>query len=253
MAGRRIRGLADFIPQQLLIILAPLWINGFVYMVVGRMVYMLLTRRRVLNIHARRLTFLFVIFDIIAFLVQASSGSLMSSDNPKTANIGIKILMAGIGLQQFFITMFIVLTGRFQYKLNVAATQGGDYVEQEHVRRDPESHADDYVSQAIHTVPWRRLLYSLYAVLIFITIRNVFRLVEFSDGINGPTATHEAYFYCLEALPILAAVTILAVIHPSCVLRGPDSEFPPKEKKSKKSKQKKRRSSHKPLTEFSDA
>lgn len=53
-----------FIVQSLLILLAPLWINAFVYMVLGRMVNFYLEDKRVLGIPARKLTLYFVLLDI---------------------------------------------------------------------------------------------------------------------------------------------------------------------------------------------
>jgi len=87
------RGLGHFIPQQLLIILAPLWTNAFVYMVAGRMIHFLIPEKKVVGIGARRLTLIFVLCDILSFLIQGSSSSLMSSDNHSTVKIGIKICM----------------------------------------------------------------------------------------------------------------------------------------------------------------
>jgi hypothetical protein len=144
--------------------------------------------------------------------------------------------MAGVAIQQAFITFFVVLAARFHYKLLLGARYTPSYpLEQNHlVGAGTSTHERDdnaIVKPAFYTVPWRRLLYALYITLILITIRNIFRLIEFSDGVHGYIATHEAFFYSLDALPIFAGLIVLAVVHPSCVLEGPDSEFPPREKK----------------------
>ncbi|KAL4781656.1 RTA1 like protein-domain-containing protein [Aspergillus varians] len=241
-AAHQIDGVGDFIPQSIIIFLGPLWLNGFVYMVMGRMVHMLLKRDRVYNISARRLTLIFVILDIVAFIVQASSSGPMSDDDPDVSQTGVYIMMAGVAIQQAFISFFIILAVRFQYKL----TLGTRNLE----ARQIDDHA--IVKPIIHTVPWRRLLYALYLTLVLITIRNIFRLIEFSDGVEGYIAVHEAFFYSLDALPIFCGLIVLAVVHPSCVLQGPDSEFPPREKK-KEQKKRRRRRSHGKERERSDA
>jgi hypothetical protein len=152
-------------------------------------------------------------------------------------------VMAGVAIQQAFITFFAILAARFHYQLILGARYTPSYpLEQNHlVSPSPGSHheRDDnaIVKPAFYTVPWRRLLYALYITLVLITIRNIFRLIEFSDGVHGYIATHEAFFYSLDALPIFAGLIVLAVVHPSCVLDGPDSEFPPREKKNKKGKE----------------
>jgi RTA1 like protein len=53
-------------------------------------------------------------------------------------------------------------------------------------------------------------------------------MVEFSGGqtSSNPLPYHEAYFYILEAVPMLLAILAFNIIHPSSVLVGPDSEVP---------------------------
>ncbi|KAL4860864.1 hypothetical protein BDV12DRAFT_191453 [Aspergillus spectabilis] len=241
-AAHHISGIGDFIPQSIIIFLGPLWLNGFIYMVMGRMVHMLLTRDRIYNISARRITLIFVILDIVAFFVQASSSGPMASDDPDTADLGVYIMMAGVAIQQAFISFFVVLAVRFHYKLITGTRDSQRYSMNENLVRGAESDSAT-VKPVIYTVPWRRLLYALYLTLGLITIRNIFRLIEFSDGVHGYIAVHEAFFYSLDALPIFAGLTVMAVVHPSCVLHGPGSEFPPKEKKDKKNRRRRRRRS----------
>lgn len=58
-----------------------------------------------------------------------------------------------------------------------------------------------------------------------ITVRIIFRLVEFSSGIYGTIPSHEAYFYILEAVPMLIALGALAAVHPGRLMIGDESEF----------------------------
>ncbi|OJD25802.1 hypothetical protein ACJ73_02819 [Blastomyces percursus] len=206
-SAKRIVGLWHVIPQQLLIVLAPVWLNAFVFMVMGRMIYFFIPEKKIFGITAQRITLVFVMLDVFSMLVQASSSSLMSSEDPKMAKIGINIYMAGIGLQELFIITFFVLAGRFQYLMN------------EMERYQP------------HHLRWRRLLYCLYAGLILITIRIIYRLVEYSNGVENGLATSEVAFYCLEAVPMFFGFVLFNVVHPGMVLVGPESEFPKKDKK----------------------
>ena len=120
--------------------------------------------------------------------------------------------MAGVGVQECFIVLFTILAIRFQRKMNQI----------ELVRLSP--------------YPWKRLLYVLYAALTLITVRIIFRLVEYTDGDESHVAVHEAYFYCLEALPMIVSLVIFNVVHPALVLVGPESEFPKRVKKPRKEK-----------------
>jgi len=194
------------IPSQLLILLSPLWINAFLYVLMSRLVYFFVPEKRVAGISARRLSLCFVLLDITAFLMQAGGGSMISSTTPSTALRGIHIYMGGIGLQQFFVLGFTGLVIRFHYKMN----------------------------RLTGSTEWKRPLYVMYASLALITLRIVYRLIEFSSGVYSPLTMHEAPFYCLEALPMFAALLLWNIFHPGQVLVGPDSEFPKKEKKSKK-------------------
>ncbi|KAJ7455808.1 RTA1 like protein-domain-containing protein [Mycena latifolia] len=205
------------VPSQLLILLAPLWINAFLYVLMARLIYFFVPEKHVGGISARRLSLCFVLLDIIAFLAQAGGGSIISNDSPRVALIGIHIYMGGIGLQQLFIFAFTALVMRFHYKMKRLAS---------------------------HRHAWKRPLYAMYASLALITIRIVFRLIEFSSGLFSAITMHEAPFYCLEALPMFAALLLWNIFHPGQVLIGPESEFPKKVKGSKKAKRDKDAEKH---------
>lgn len=70
----------------------------------------------------------------------------------------------------------------------------------------------------------------LTSFAISFQIRIIYRLVEFSagTGTNNPLPTHEAYFYALDAVPMVIAASIMNILHPGQVLIGPESEFPKK-------------------------
>ncbi|KAJ7495344.1 RTA1 like protein-domain-containing protein [Mycena latifolia] len=189
------------VPSQLLILLAPVWLNAFLYVLMSRMVYYFVPDKRIGGISAQRLSVCFVLLDVTSFIVQAAGGSLLSSDSPSTALTGVHIYMGGIGMQQLFILGFISLVVRFHYKM----------------KRNPAARPG-----------WKRLLYAMYASLTLITIRIIFRLVEFSAGVFSNITMHEAPFYCLDALPMFAALLVWNAVHPGQVLVGPESEFPTK-------------------------
>lgn len=61
-----------------------------------------------------------------------------------------------------------------------------------------------------------------------IQIRILFRLVQFSSGTSPSNrlVSSEAYFYLLEAVPMVTALLSFNVVHPGTVLKGPESEMP---------------------------
>lgn len=225
------------IVHQVLLALSPLWVNAYVYMVLGRMVYFFIPEKKCFGITAQRLTLIFVVLDVFAFLVQGSSTTLMNSDDPKMVKIGINICkrhahthfsiskskkhitnqplqpdMGGIGLQELFILIFTGLAIRFQKRMRLVE-----------ITNPPPT-------------PWRPLLYTVYAGLILITIRIIYRLVEYSSGFDSPIATNEPALLALDPTPMSIAILLFGIFHPGRFLVGPDSEFPKKEKKKKRGK-----------------
>jgi len=64
--------------------------------------------------------------------------------------------------------------------------------------------------------------------------RIIFRFVEFSLGFSSTVTDHEAYFYCLDALPMFTAIFLFNAFHPGRVLVGSESEFERKSRQQKK-------------------
>ena len=91
VSGEKVDDLGLFIAHRNFIILAPLWLNAFAYMVLARMVHYYLPEKACFGVTARKFSFMFVTFDIVAFIVQASATGLMVSDDHQQADIGFKL------------------------------------------------------------------------------------------------------------------------------------------------------------------
>ncbi|KAL8727556.1 MAG: hypothetical protein Q9166_005962 [cf. Caloplaca sp. 2 TL-2023] len=113
---------------------------------------------------------------------------------------GLYIYMGGVGFQQFFVLVFFYIASKFQQQ-----------VEQE----DPTR-----LSEAL------LLLYAQYAVLVLITVRTVFGLVDYSKGLDSTIPNHEAYQYVFDSLPMLMASVIFNVDRPDRIIPGKESDFP---------------------------
>ena len=229
--------------QQLLILLAPLWINAFAYMVLGRMIHFFLTPDKVMGIRARSVTKMFVWFDIFSFIVQLIGGLMTNSTNPvKTQKLGIHIYMGGVGLQLFFILIFIVLAVSFHRAINRSMTPNesddskpltpGGYSS---LSRFDYSHYSSSLTPKTPTSALH-LLCILYLVLGLIIFRNMYRLIEFSMGVNSTITHHEWYAYVFDAVPMLCALVAFNIYHPGKVLRGPRSGFSEENKMLKQQK-----------------
>lgn len=210
---------------QILFLLAPLWINAFVYMTFARLAWFFIPDQRIWGIKPASIAKYFVWADVVTFIIQAVGGIMASPGaGPNIIQIGLDIYLAGMSLQQFFILLFLVLMITFHRRAN---------------KNSPE----DVLADGQKKRSWRPLQIMLYVVLALITIRIIYRIVEFAGGItpSNPVPFHEEYSYALDCLPMMLALLVLAVWHPGRTLVGPASEFPRKsraEKKREKQEQK---------------
>ncbi|QKX61007.1 uncharacterized protein TRUGW13939_08153 [Talaromyces rugulosus] len=185
--------------------IAPLFTNAFVYMVMGRMVWNYIPNAKLYRVTAWRFSTYFVVFDIFALLIQvigASSSGASRQANQKVLN-AIHIYMGGIAVQQFFIVVFFFFAIKFHRIILEQVRQG--------------------VHGVSSVLP---LLYAVYAVLLLITTRIIFRLIEYSHGFKSNIPDHEAYQYALDSVPMLFALVILNFIHPGRIMPGKESDLP---------------------------
>ncbi|KIW84060.1 hypothetical protein Z517_03306 [Fonsecaea pedrosoi CBS 271.37] len=250
--------------QLLLILLAPLWINAYIYMLLGRMIHFFLPEGndRVFRVRARAITRMFVAFDITAFLIQATGGTMTGPGvSASVQQTGLNIYTSGVGVQLFFLVIFVALAIRFQRKVK-------------HLRQDrrrlvssrPASYTTDteaqYQSVLLRPLPLRTdspsptttpddveipdldlampLLRLLYITLALIILRNIYRLVEFGTGINSPTVTHEWFAYVFDGVPMFFALLVLNVFNPGKFLQGSRSDFSEEDKARKREKRAKK-------------
>ncbi|KAI9826697.1 MAG: hypothetical protein M1826_006579 [Phylliscum demangeonii] len=212
---------------QLLLLLAPLWVNAFVYMTFGRMIYYFLPEKKLFGIKAPSLARYFVGLDIVSFIIQGVGGSMISPGaDPKVIQTGIHVYMGGIGLQEFFIVVFIGLVVTFHRRMLMLEHKG----------------------ELRGRSRWMRLTFTIYGVLALITMRIIYRLVEYAKGAHpdNPLPFKEVYTYTLDAAPMLIAILLLCIVHPGMVMVGPASHFPSrKEKRALKKERKERKQAEK--------
>ncbi|KAJ7763999.1 RTA1 domain-containing protein [Mycena maculata] len=187
--------------SQILVLIAPLWVNAFDYIVLGRMIHFFLPSHSILGISGSLLGIAFVMLDVVSFVVQLIGGSLAGPTAPESEVFkGIHIYMGGIGLQQFFIFIFLGLAARLHRQLLTLERNGTGKKN------------------------WRPLLFTLYANTHLLP-----SYIEFSAGNEAdknPLPFHEAYFYVFEAVPMLFALAAMNVVHPGLVLVGADADMP---------------------------
>lgn len=118
-----------------------------------RIIHFFLLVHSIFSIPAAVLSFAFVSLDFISFIIQLVGGSYAGPTAPVEEQMkGMYIYMGGIGLQQFFIFMFLGLAVKFHLMM----------VRLERV--------------GVAKRGWKRLLWTLYARLAFISVSSLFLL-----------------------------------------------------------------------------
>jgi len=119
-------------------------------MVLGRLLYFFHPTRTIMSIPASALAFAFVTMDFISFVIQLIGGSWAGPNDPTDKVMqGVHIYMGGIGLQQFFIFVFLGLAIKFHLEMKAFERQG---------------------SLGAGKTGWMKLLWATYASLGFITV-----------------------------------------------------------------------------------
>ncbi|MCJ1301210.1 hypothetical protein MMC08_004009 [Hypocenomyce scalaris] len=201
----------DYAAWFVLILVAPLWTNAFVYMVLGRMVWNFTSKAKILGVTAWRFGLYFVLLDITAFVIQVYGAATATTGTNEPENKvlqGLHIYMIGVGVQQTFALLFLFFVINFHRTL----------------------FKERLTNETSRALP---MLYAIYAVLTLITTRIIFRLCEYSKGLTSTIPNHEAYQYCLDSLPMLAALFLLNIIHPGRIMPGKDSNLPSRKERKR--------------------
>lgn len=174
------------------------------------MIYYFHPCRALLGMSARTIAAVFVLLDVVSFVIQLIGGGMAGpSAPPESQRQGLNIYMAGISLQEFFVIVFIGLCAIFQRDMLKRTQEVGPF-------------------RGFTRAPWGTLLAAVYLSLSLITVRILYRLIEFSGGLDddSPLRTEEVYFFVFEAVPMFAAVAVFILSHPGRVISGPGSEMP---------------------------
>ncbi|KAE9395150.1 RTA1-domain-containing protein [Gymnopus androsaceus JB14] len=171
--------LGVYIVEDLLVLLSPCAFLATDYMLLSRLATSLGQdiADDCLLIPARRITKLFVWSDVITFLIQASGGGL--SVNQKSSSVGIKISLIGLILQLVSFGLFTTMLIAFGFRVRAKYPKAWNI--------STSSRTSESLSSVVFC------------------IRCAFRIAEFAGGYFGFLATHEGYFYLLDALPLWIA------------------------------------------------
>ncbi|OLN85251.1 Protein RTM1-like protein 2 [Colletotrichum chlorophyti] len=186
--------ITPFVQTMTYTVLAPVLVAAGNYLLIGRLIRAVLppTRHTIYKIPGARLTRLFVGCDVVAFLVQGTGSGIASGGNwtGTLGAVGTNVLVAGLGFQVLAFGCYMCVLVRFRVLAG-----------REEREAAPEG--------------WRLVLRAVCASSGLILLRSVFRVVEFAEGTNGYIFRNEWLFWVFEALPMLVAIGVFCVWHPS--------------------------------------
>ncbi|KDQ62161.1 hypothetical protein JAAARDRAFT_30065 [Jaapia argillacea MUCL 33604] len=171
-----------YIGMQILIVCSPAAFLAFNYIVYGRFILNCVGRQYSL-IRPEIVAKLFVISDITTFLVQSGGGSLETSKNTNVQKTGSNIFLAGLIAQAASYVLFMVLLFHAHRKI----VGSGEYSKNE---------------------IWWTAVYSVYFSSVFIVVGCIYRVIELAQGRGGYLLTHEIYFYLLDSVPLIIAISV---------------------------------------------
>ncbi|KAL3450543.1 RTA1 like protein-domain-containing protein [Aspergillus insuetus] len=170
-----------YIGQNVCLLLPPSLYAATIYMIYGRIVVYAQSPEQSI-IAPGKVTKIFVLGDVFAFLLQASGGGMMAMES--MAKMGQNITIVGLFVQLVFFGFFFAKTKRVK----------------------------------ILHMPYGALLYVLFLVSALIIVRCLYRIVEFVQGNDGYLMRHEAYLYVFDTIPMFVVQAIFHRYHPAKVL-----------------------------------
>ncbi|KAJ5488130.1 RTA-like protein [Penicillium expansum] len=197
-------GIPLYAMQSLFILLAPPLYAASIYMVLGRTVTYLQGEHLSL-VPVKWMTKLFVAGDVLSFLMQCGGGGLMSSGG-SMRETGSNITVGGLVVQLLFFGFFVIVTTVFHFRISRQPTSKSQS-DRDHTRNDGWKQRN-----------WFTILIGLYIVSFLILVRSIFRLVEYKEGYDGYTMTHEVFMYVFDAVLMFFAMSVMNAYHPAEIL-----------------------------------
>ncbi|SGZ30438.1 BQ5605_C048g12360 [Microbotryum silenes-dioicae] len=191
----RSQGLIWYITQELFIILAPACMAASHYMCFGRLISYV--GEKYSPVRARRVTAIFVFFDVTSFCIQGAGGSLYSSSNRSIFPTAKAILTVGFLIQIISFGIFAIFAILYQVRARRAGELEGKWTV-----------CFSHIAQ----------LSPRFTGTALILIRGIYRTISFATGTgnsNGYLLSREAWYYGLETIPILLCTLLFLASYPA--------------------------------------
>lgn len=176
------------------IIIAPVFNAAIEYILFGRLMHAVGDQYSLIK--PKLVAWIFIICDIFSLVIQSSGAGILtsSSTKPENAKTGENILLAGLAVNLVSFAIFCLQLLYFDYR----------------TRKSPPN----FPSGSLRQKGWRQFLYVIYLSSSLVLLRQIYRVIEFSQGFTGYLAVHEAYFYVFDTIPIFVSATIYVIFFP---------------------------------------
>lgn len=210
-----------FLLQIICLTIAPCFIMAGIYYLLGQLIQIYGTSYALLK--PMWYSYIFIACDVISLAVQAAGGGIAATAlvGYNSSDGGTHAMVAGIAFQVFSMSVFLFLYLHFLWKIKYLRKGYHQMVfnpEFENIRQGKFFH-------------WFPLV--IFAGVIFVYTRSLYRVVELAEGWKGFLITHEIYFFILDALMMALNCLIFILWHPGFFI-GRTSVMP-KRKSSKES------------------
>lgn len=189
------QALIPYVVSSTLSLVAPALFAASIYMILGRIIRLLRAKHHS-PIRVKRLTKIFVTFDVISFWIQASGAGLQAGKDEGLTHTGQIIVVAALFMQIIFFGLFVVAAGLFHARLVKQPTA--------------LSHG---------ALDWKRQMYSLYIASGLILLRNMVRAVEYIEGYEGNIKRYEWFLYAFDTVPMFGVMLVMAMIYAPLFLK----------------------------------
>ncbi|KAL2801783.1 RTA1 like protein-domain-containing protein [Aspergillus granulosus] len=176
--------LGPYIVQTMLILVAPPLFAASIYMTLGRLIVNLGAEKASI-IRVKYITKIFVVGDVISFLLQCGGGGYMAAGSLSAMEIGEQIVIAGLAVQLAFFGFFIIASAVFHSR----------------VRAKPAVHA----AGARHRLCARLQLVGGDAVV---------------SGNDGYIMKREYLLYIFDAVLMAVQAILLLLVYPGKIVTG---------------------------------
>ncbi|KAL5596606.1 hypothetical protein BROUX41_006817 [Berkeleyomyces rouxiae] len=178
--------------QNTFILIAPTFFAASIYMTLGRTIVSV-NAEKYSPIRPTRLTKTFVTGDVLSFFIQAGGAGLLVAQSSDSAKLGEQIIIVGLIAQVILFGLFGAVAVVFHRRISKYPT--------------PDS-LDSFV-------PWRETLVMLYAASVLVMIRSIFRVIEYVQGHDGYSLSHEWTLYAFDTVLMFLVTVLFAWRFPS--------------------------------------